>query len=139
MTRWHPWREARRRAHLDITFDAPTTVRGRHAADGRVQLHPRMTQAERRCALAHELVHDERGVRPVEPVLSAMEEHLVEAIAARRLVQLDQLVDVLRWTRHTSEVADELWVDVPMLLALTRSLTARERAWIDEQLEEQPC
>lgn len=136
---WHPWREARARGHLRISFDAPTRVRGRHGRDGRIELHPTMTQAERRSALAHELVHDERQVYPRDVVLAAREERVVETIAARRLIDLDRLVDVLRWTRHATEAAEELWVDVPMLLALIRSLTGDEREWIDEQLEDRPC
>ena len=57
---------------------------------------------------------------------------------ARRalLVALDALVDAVVWSRHTCEVASELWVDVPVLVALVRSLSGRERAWIDEQLHE---
>lgn len=51
-------------------------------------------------------------------------------------IALDRLVDVLVWTRRTEEVAEELWVDVPMLVALVQSLTDRERDWIDEQLRE---
>lgn len=95
-----------------------------------------MTQAERRSTLAHELVHDERQVYPRDVVLAAKEERTVETIAARRLIDLERVVDVLRWTRHASEAAEELWVDVPMFLAFVRSLTDDERAWIDEQLED---
>ena len=69
-------------------------------------------------------------------MLRAREELTVERIAARRLVALEQLVDVLCWTRRTEEVADELWVDVPMLVALVQSLTDTERQWIDKQLEQ---
>ena len=43
----------------------------------------------------------------------------------------------MRWSgRRTEEVAEELWVDVPMLLALVQSLTDQERDWIDAQLRE---
>ena len=91
---------------------------------------------ERRCTIAHELVHDERRIFPANPVLRAREELRVERIAARRLIALDRLVDVLVWTRRTEEVAEELWVDVPMLVALVQSLTDQERDWIDEQLHE---
>lgn len=136
---WHPWREARGRRDLRITFNAPPHARGRHGLDGRVQIHPQMTQAERRSTIAHELVHDDRGIHPIDPVLYAREELLVDEIAARRLVALDQLVDVLRWTRHATEIAEELWVDVPMLRALVRSLTPEEQIWLDEQLEDRPC
>lgn len=137
--RWHPWRDARGRKHLDITFDGPRTHRGRHAVDGRIVLHPTMTQAERRSTLAHELVHDERQVYPRDVVLAAREERTVETIAARRLIDLNDLVEVLRWTRHEEEAAEELWVDVPMLLALIRSLTEDERLWINMRIEDRPC
>lgn len=80
-------------------------------------------------------MHDERRIFPIDPVLHAREEPTVERIAARRLIALDHLVDVLRCTRRTGEVAEELWVDLPMLDALVQSLTARERRWIDTELE----
>lgn len=91
---------------------------------------------ERRCTIAHELVHDERRIFPVDRVLRAREELRVERIAARRLIALERLVDALVWTRRTEEVAEELWVDVPMLVALVQSLTDTERTWIDDQLRE---
>lgn len=134
MSIYHPWRELRRRTHLTLTLmDLPDDQRGCLRGD-RVEINIEDLQAQRRCTLAHELVHDERRVFPVEPVLRAREEESVERIAARRLIELEQLVDVLRWTRSTSEMAAELWVDVPMLCALVRSLTDDERRWIDEQI-----
>lgn len=69
-------------------------------------------------------------------MLRAREELTVERIAARRLVALEQLVNVLCWTRRTEEVAEELWGDAPMLITLVQSLTDTERRWIDEQLEQ---
>lgn len=137
MSIYHPWRDARLREHLTIRFVdyLPAGVRGRIRGDV-VEVNRHMLGDERRCTIAHELVHDERRVFPVDPVLRAREELTVERIAARRLVALDQLVDVLCWTRRTEEVAEELWVDVPMLIALVQSLTDTERRWIDEQLEQ---
>lgn len=72
-------------------------------------------------------------------MLQAREETAVHEIAARRLIELEDLVDVLRWARHATEVADELWVDVPTLLARVRALTVDERAWVDAQVEDRPC
>lgn len=137
MSIYHPWRDARLREHLTIRFVdyLPAGVRGRIRGDV-VEVNRHMLGDERRCTIAHELVHDERRIFPDDPVLRAREELAVERIAARRLVALDQLVDVLCWTRRTEEVADELWVDVPMLIALVQSLTDTERRWIDEQLEQ---
>lgn len=67
-------------------------------------------------------------------MLRARDELTVERIAARRLVALDQLVDVLCRIGRTEEVAEELWVDVPMLLTLVHSPTHDERQWLDDQL-----
>ncbi|WP_298440649.1 hypothetical protein [Gordonia sp. (in: high G+C Gram-positive bacteria)] len=132
---YHPWRDARARTHVDIAFvdHLPAGVRGRVRGD-RIEIDATALQAERRCALAHELVHHERGVVPAEPVLAAREESIVEQTAARRLVSLDRLIDVLAWTRHASEAADELWIDLPMLGALIASLTDAERRLIEEAL-----
>lgn len=132
---YHPWRDARDREHLSITFERLADGRRGCLRGDRITINTGDDQAQRRSTLAHELVHDERRVFPVDRVLRAREELTVERIAARRLIALDHLVDVLRWTRSTGEVAAELWVDVPMLKALGRSLTDAERAWIDEQLE----
>lgn len=136
MSIYHPWRDARDRSHLRIRLvdHLLTGQRGRIAGDD-IEIQRHQGSGGRRSTLAHELVHDERRVFPCDPALRAREEIAVERIAARRLIALERLVDVLRWTRHTDEVADELWVDVPMLIALVQSLTDEERAWIDEQLE----
>lgn len=132
---YHPWREAQRRTHLTINLvELPDDHRG-CIRGNEVTICVDDPQASRRCTLAHELVHDERRVFPVSPVLRAREEITVERIAARRLIALDRLVDALAWSRRTEEIAEELWVDVPMLVALVQSLTDSERRWIDEQVE----
>ena len=134
MSIYHPWREARRRTHLHIDLE-PMADRRRGCIRGeRITISTADTQAQRRSTLAHELVHDERQVFPRDRVLRAREEQAVERIAARRLIQLEQLADTLRWTREPREAAAELWVDVPMLVAFVRSLTDEERRWLDERL-----
>ncbi|WP_288337880.1 hypothetical protein [uncultured Gordonia sp.] len=132
---YHPWREARRRSHLDIEFveledDHRGCING-----NRITIGIDDPQAQRRCTLTHELVHDERRVFPRDRVLRAREELTVERIASRRLIQLEALVDALLWSRDARETAAELWVDVPMLVAFVRSMTDDERAWVSEQLE----
>ncbi|UXA20662.1 hypothetical protein KXD98_07775 [Mycobacterium sp. SMC-4] len=96
-------------------------------------------QVERRCTLAHELVHDERRVFPAAPALRAREETLVERTAARRLIELPDLVDALRAcsTRCADELADHLWVDPPMLAARMDSLDPLEVAELEHHLEDQ--
>lgn len=96
-------------------------------------------QVERRCTIAHELVHDERRLYPTSATLREKEEAAVERIAARRLIQLPELVDALRAcsSRFTAAVADHLWVDVPMLQARMDSLDPLEVAELERQLEDQ--
>ena len=133
---YHPWRDARDREHLNITFE--------RLADGRrgclrgdwVTINTGDDQAQRRSTLAHELVHDERRVFPTDRVLRAREELAVERIASRRLIQLDALVDALLWARDARETAAELWVDLPMLVAFVQSMTEEEKVWVGKQLEE---
>lgn len=132
---YHPWRDARHRGHLSIEF--------RRLPDGRrgclrgndVTINTADDQAQRRCTITHELVHDERRIFPRDRVLRAREEATVERIASRRLIQLEALVDALLWSRDAREAAAELWVDVPMLVAFVRSMTDDERRWVSDQLE----
>lgn len=131
---YHPWREARRREHLTIDFARLPDSRRGCIRDGRVTINTADDQAQRRCTITHELVHDERQVFPRDRVLRAREEATVERIAARRLIMLEQLADTLRWTREPREAAAELWVDVPMLVAFIRSLTDEERRWLGREL-----
>lgn len=135
MTTYHPWRDARGRKHLDIRFvdHLATGTRG-CSRNGKVDLQSDMHQDERRSSLSHELVHDERRIYPSDPVLRAREEIIVERTAARRLIELEKLIDVFCWTRQADEVAEELWVDVPMLVALVQSLTDEERRQINTEL-----
>lgn len=97
-----------------------------------ITIDPRLSQAQRRCALAHELEHIARG--PAPDWDSAREERAVEQSAARRLVSVDELTAALRWTRYPGELADELWIDQAMLAALIDGLTPDERATIEQRL-----
>lgn len=127
---FNPWKYlGEHLPHVDIIWTRlPGDLRG--LTDGRIiWLDDRMTQAQRRCVVAHETVHCERGV-PAD----AKEERRVDQIAARRLVALDELVDALLWTRHTAELVDELWVDAAAFVALIQSLSPAEKVWIDRQL-----
>ena len=98
--------------------------------------HPphHLLQAERRCTIAHELIHLERGPAPDDPWLRAREERAVEAEAARRLITLDALADALAWSDRPVEVAEELWVDVQTLDVRVDGLNPAERAELDTRL-----
>jgi uncharacterized protein DUF955 len=101
----------------------------------RIWLARGLTQAERRCTLTHELVHRERGPVPVDPVGAAREERVVDEISSRRLIPLDALIDALRWTRQSRELADRLWVDEPTLHTRLDRLDESELATLGNQLE----
>lgn len=133
---YHPWRDARDREHLNITFERLADGRRGCLRGDRVTINTGDDQAQRRSTLAHELVHDERRVFPTDRVLRAREELTVERIAARRLIQLEALVDALLWSRDARETAAELWVDVPMLVVFVQSMTEEEKVWVGKQLEE---
>ena len=128
--RYHPWRALRALPHITLRW-AVGEERGSFDGHRTITLHPLLTQAERRSTLAHELVHFERG--PTLPHLTAREEALVEEIASRRLVDLDDLADAIVWhDGHAhDDMADDLWVDRAMLLARIRSLDPEERAYIE--------
>src|SRR3954463_14294141 len=70
-----------------------------------------MSQAERRCTIAHETEHIEHG--PVAPHETRREELIVDRLVARLLIpDLRELVDALAWARgHLETAADTLWVD----------------------------
>lgn len=91
----------------------------------RIVLDSRLTQRERRSALAHELVHHARGDVPCAPHVDGWfdrrQETAVEDAAAVWLIPLAALVDALRWSQDETELADHLWVDV----ALVRHRLAR--------------
>lgn len=99
----------------------------------RIWLDPLLNQRERRCTLTHELLHVERGTA----CGSAVEEHIVNLLAAKRLITLDELVDGYLWVRHpgAEELAEQLWVDLPTLCTRMANLDRVELAELDFRLE----
>lgn len=134
MSRWNPWRYLRDRhpdVHVHCTHHLVRPSLGEWDGRRLVHLDGRLQQTERRCTLAHELVHLERG--PCDPE-DAREEQLVHELAARLLVTLDQLVDAILWGQGQPD-PDELWIDPATLLARVRALTDDERTYIDRRME----
>lgn len=139
MGRYDPWGDLSQRTYLSVEFvDLPNRRRGVLCGDI-IRIDRHQLQVERRCTVAHELVHDERRVFPADPVMAAREEMVVERAAARRLIELPDLVDALRAcsTRCASELADHLWVDQPMLAARMNDLDPIEVAELEHHLEDQ--
>lgn len=105
--RWRPWRDLAERPNVDLALvdmpaGAPAAL---HVTDGKVHvilIDRRLDPAERLAALAHELVHLERGGSghvdglPVQlrPAV-AREEARVDRIAAARLMPYDELEQVV--------------------------------------------
>lgn len=97
-----------------------------------VRIDPRLTQAERRCTIAHETEHALRGPAPGG---WSLEETLIDRVVARRLIGLSDLADAIVWSNDVVELADVLWVDVPTLLVRLRDLTPAESAELDARLD----
>jgi hypothetical protein len=135
---WDPWRELAARSHIIFELDPIAQIGGgalyaRRGPRAAIIIDPALSRRERRAALAHELVHDERGgvadatdAPPTWAAVVAREERRVDTIVAGRLVPPAELAD---WLARRStvggvsplDVADEY--DVPLgvaCLALSR-------------------
>ena len=123
---YHPWRTLRTDwAHVDVehTDDLPAGRLADTNGVDEIRMRRRLLQVERRCALAHELVHLEHGDgHPCTPEVEAA----VTLEAARRLISWEQLLGAVCWAHSEQELADELWVTVQMLRARTDALHADE-------------
>lgn len=100
-----------------------------------IYMDRRLTQAERRSTVCHELFHLDRGPAPDDPVLVAREELAVERLAARALIPLRPLGEALAWSRFAPVVADVLWVDEQLLDARLDHLHPSERAYLHRRLD----
>jgi len=129
---WHPWRHLRTLDGVELRWRDTERVGCYNHRSGVIEMATGMTQAERRSTLTHELIHVERG--PVPPQCRDEEERIVERLAARRLIPVVALGEAMAWTPHMDVVADELWVDLPMLWARLDSLDLEERAYLDRRL-----
>ena len=115
--RWNPWQVLREHDEIEVEWRAPFVgLDGASWPDRSgavVMLRRGLTQVERRCALAHELAHVERGggSEHPDPVVRRREEARVDRIAAARLVPADELAAWLarRGDEPTTarDVADE--------------------------------
>lgn len=130
--RWHPWRYAAQH-YPDVIINCHQELPGRvwgltSFAQRKIWLCRRLRQVHRRCTLTHELIHLERGPVPIDPMLAAREERIVDELAARRLIAIQDLVDGMRWTQDRRELADALWVDMPTLRTRLNTLDPIETA-----------
>ena len=144
---WSPWQELRGRPHLEFALvDLPDATGGAvywpEGAWAAVLIDRRLPRVMRKAALAHELIHDERGGAAGwagQPAtwddVVARDEVTVDGEVARRLVPSDELrafiernvgaeLGVTVW-----EVAKEF--DVPDVVAerALRELTKNPAGW----------
>lgn len=132
----HPWRRFRDRTDWLLEWAMlPPGLLGYTAHHRRaVILDKRLTQAERRCTIAHELEHFDVPT-PADPVLRERLEQQINRRVARRLIPIRRLGDALAWSRDPHEIADELWVDLPTLETRMRHLHPAELAYLRQRAE----
>lgn len=124
---FHPWRLFRERPQLELMQRTlPGDLRGTLLGNV-VTLDSRLLQAERRCAILHELRHHDLGHEGCQPPAVEREVH---AWVARMLIPMDLLLDKLAWTESLEELAEECWVDPPTLMARLDGLSVVEREMI---------
>lgn len=121
---YHPWRVFREQwSHVDLSYVAPPDGLDAITDGSTVWLNNQALQVERRCAIAHETVHLERGEHCDQ---DTAREASVDREAARRLITFSALVDAARWARTWQEGAEELWVTPAIMLARIDTLTEHE-------------
>lgn len=130
---WHPWKTAAQRyPHINIVTNhrLPGGIRALLKGDI-IWLCATLTQAERRCTLTHELQHLDRGVPA--PSLRVREERIVDELAARRLVPIENLARALRATRDPDILAEDLWVDRHTIQVRMQTLDPVETAQLEHE------
>lgn len=131
--RYDPYRDlCERWPEVSVVAEAlPGDLLGEVRDGGRLVVLRRGTSAaQRRCTLAHEIVHLERGLPRCRGVLLAREEAAVHAVAARRLLPTDLLAEALLVVGRDDDrsLAAYLEVDRATLRLRRRVLTAAEIA-----------
>lgn len=100
-----------------------------------IVLDDRLTQVERRCTLAHEMLHRYNDDSPDLPEhLLLLQERQCRERTARLLIRLQDLADALLWSAQDNELAEVLWVDVPTLRDRLDTLHEDEKAYIECRL-----
>lgn len=134
MTRYDPWTDAGARyPHVHIER---CPLRPAHAAW--VERHQvifvddTISKIERRCALAHELAHIDTGDRPTDMCwFGQRQETAADKLAARRLIAVENLAEIVRWCHDPREAAAELGVTLNVFVLRARALHPAERGLIE--------
>lgn len=143
---WNPWAALRGRTNVVLRFDEVAAEGGgglyaywpdRDRA--LIVLHPALSRQDRNAALAHELIHDERGggahqegMPAAWAAVVARDEAIVDAEVARRLVDPDELMEFVTGRLSIGDAVDARavadWFDVPVAVAnrAVRQLAGRQ-------------
>lgn len=132
----HPWRRLRDLAEWTLCWhqpeDDPRMGVTRFAAR-EISLRVDLSWTERRCTIAHEALHAERG--PVLTTLAGREEQRVRRETARYLLpDVRTIGEACAWALSVEEAADELHVDAGVLRDRLRWLHPVERAYLTRRL-----
>lgn len=107
MSAWNPWAALRGRPHIIFRLDhiaahGGGAIYARRGDRAVIVIDPALDRPARRAALAHELVHDERGGGADHPgmpegwaAVVAGDERAVDRIVARRLVPATALANLV--------------------------------------------
>lgn len=126
-----PWRSLGALPHVRLVWRPLAGLYGCTDGHATIWMHPRQTRIEKRCTLAHELVHLERG--HTAACHSAVE-RAVRVEVARRLVHIDDLIDAYRWAMSFDELAETCDVTRPVLLDRLENLHPDEGRTLAEAL-----
>lgn len=130
---WHPWRELRSRPEIKLEWRSDLPAELIAATNGqRIVMTTQLLQVERRWALAHELAHIDRGDTHR---CDAADEAEIDQEVARKLIDLEDLLDAIRWAPNSrNEVADQLWVPREVLDTRLEHLHPAERAYLRRRI-----
>lgn len=95
-----------------------------------VVLDERLTEAEKRCALMHELIHRQLEHDEAHGRLDRLQEKRCRAITAAALISILDLGDAVRWSEHLDEQAEHLHVDVDTLTDRLDNLSIDEQGYL---------
>jgi Zn-dependent peptidase ImmA (M78 family) len=120
----NPWDELNRRTHLRLVWRILPDGMGACWMGNEIHLDPRLDRVERRCCLAHELIHDERRIGWPFATAATMEaeERQVRRLTAEWLVPRDDLLALVEVRSEVEPVTAELVAaefDVTVQIAAT--------------------
>lgn len=114
---WDPWRHLET-SGLELMWAWLPHVMAAYVPDhALIILNPEAVSASQRSALAEELGHHELAHFPTpDPTETARMELRARRWAAARLITTESLIEAAKWTTNLSELADELEVDLDLLV-----------------------